>query len=51
MTPLAEVERTIDLNRFLMIYYWRDRSPFRFVGAVVRHLRLVLIRARVETER
>ncbi len=47
MSPRQEVERTLDLNRFLLFYYWGEREFVQTALAAARHVRLLFIRARV----
>lgn len=45
MTPsIEDIDRTIDVNRFLMSFYMESRMPLRLAQTFVRHLRLVYIR-------
>jgi hypothetical protein len=44
---IAEIDRVLDLNRFLIRHYWHERS-LRLVGQCVMHAKLLWMRAQVE---
>lgn len=45
---VAEVERMLELSRFLVRWYARSRSPIALVRQCLLHARLVWMRAQVE---
>lgn len=51
MSPTIEdVDRLIDVNRFLMSFYWNAKMPLQLTATFIRHLRLVYIRTCVIME-
>lgn len=51
MTPsIEDVDRLIDVNRFLMSFYWNAKMPLQLAASFARHLRLVYIRTCVILE-
>lgn len=45
-----EVIRMLDLNSFLLRFYWRDRDVRRLVKHAILHARLLWLRGEIERE-